>query len=1240
MNINELLGELANRGVKLWLDGDRLSIRAPKGVLTPGDRQKLAQHKQQIISLLSQHGQSSKSTDIPLVPVSRDNPFPLSFEQERLWLVNQFLCDNSILNLVQGIRLIGKLNKTALEKSLKEIGQRHEVLRTNFPTIEGKPIQKINSFTLNLWVEDYQHLPPAQQEQKIQQIADREAHQPFDLNLGSLWRFVLIHLGDRKHVLLVTFHHIVGDILSATLLTKELANLYQSFCLGEASSLPELPIQYGDFSVWQRQWLQSERLEKHLDYWQKYLSEAPAVLDLPTDRPRNLASSFQGSHYNFQLPSSLWSELKKLSQQTGITTATILLTAFEVLLYKYSGQEDMVIGFPTSGRVHPKLEPLIGFFSYPLALRCNLSGNLSFQDLLKQVREDLLESYPHQIVPLAKVVEATQPQRSKQHSTLFQVLFGTFLGNQLDSIKLPSLTFESMPEANRSPSDLDIFWTIYEINSQLHGVIGYNEKLFDPDTIEGLVQSYSDILSQGLQSPQQKLTHFKLTDPLDRKVKAARVREQKHSLAIAATFTAEPIADSLNYWLEELQLSYQLEFAPYNQVFQELLAPDSLLTKNSNGVNVILVRFEDWLRYEDGSSNLPTIASKTEVFEKIERNVRDLIASIQGASSRSSIPYFVCLCPPTPNFRAEKEQEEFWQRMEAQIAEELAEVTGVYLTTSTELMSAYPVKDYYDAKGDELGHIPFTPLLYTSLGTIIARKISALKRTPYKVIALDCDNTLWQGVCGEDGVSGITIDPAYKALQDFMIKQRNKGILLCLCSKNNEEDVRQVFEQRTDMSLKWDELVCWKINWQPKSVNLHSLAQKLQLGLNSFILIDDNPVECAEVRENCPEVLTLQLPEKAEQIAPFLENIWALDRLQVTDEDRQRSSFYQQNVKRQQVLKESFTLGDFIKSLNLKVDIEPMDPSMLPRVSQLTQRTNQFNATTIRRSETEIQSLYESEDYYCLVIKVKDRFGDYGLVGLLIYTLSADSLKVDTFLLSCRILGRGIEHQMLAKLGKIAQARNLNGVEIDYQQTAKNKPMLNFLTGIGQEFQEAIAKGYKFRFPAHYASQVSYCLDAQNLPDTTNQVSKVVQPVMVEGDLFQRIATQLARPEDIFQAVQNYLKTSASALGQERNVSGFVPPRTETEKLLAKVWADLLHLEQVGIHDNFFELGANSLMATQFISRVYEVFSVELPLRSLFETPTIAEFAEQVTIAQLEQAEPEKLEQILAEIEGELKEEI
>lgn len=348
---------------------------------------------------------------------------------------------------------------------------------------------------------------------------------------------------------------------------------------------------------------------------------------------------------------------------------------------------------------------------------------------------------------------------------------------------------------------------------------------------------------------------------------------------------------------------------------------------------------------------------------------------------------------------------------------------------------------------------------------MIARRAYVIQTPRYKVIVLDCDGTLWKGVCGEDGADGVEISAPYSALQEFMVQQREAGMLLCLCSKNSEQDVSAVFERRcAEMPLKWEHLITTRMNWQPKSQNLRSLAEELQLGLDSFIFVDDNPIECAEVEAHCPEVFTLELPEESEQIPNVLRHIWAFDHLKVTAEDQQRSELYRQNIERERFREESLTFEDFLRDLELKIDISPMQPEQLPRVSQLTKRTNQFNLSTIRRSEGEIQQLCDAEGYECLVCGVSDRFGDYGLVGVLLFCIDAQALHVDTFLLSCRALGRGVERAMLRKLGDFAREHGADSVNILYRPTERNQPALDFLEHAGAESKEPDEDGWIFRF--------------------------------------------------------------------------------------------------------------------------------------------------------------------------------
>lgn len=708
------------------------------------------------------------------------------------------------------------------------------------------------------------------------------------------------------------------------------------------------------------------------------------------------------------------------------------------------------------------------------------------------------------------------------------------------------------------------------------------------------------------------------------------------AVAIAATFTAEPVEESLSFWLSELDIPCKIEFAPYSQVFQQLLDPSSLLSQNQNGINAILLRIEDWERHKERAGLGHPL--QPEVTRRIEGNLRDLVTALKSRAQISATPQIVCLCPPSPAAAADANRQGFFQQMQERLKLELDSLTGTHLVTAEEVAATYRVAQYYDPHTDELGHIPYTPSYFTALGTAIARKIARLLAPPHKVILLDCDGTLWKGVCGEDGATGIEIDPPRQALQEFMVAQRDAGKLICLCSKNSEPDVFEVFDRRPEMPLKREHLVSWRINWQPKSENIKSLASELNLGSDSFILIDDSPIECAEVQANCPEVLTLQLPASPEDIPRFLNHVWAFDHLKVTEEDKKRTAHYQQNAQREKLLSEAATLESFLESLNLEIQIAPMEPHQIARVSQLTQRTNQFNFTAVRRSESEIQQLSQS-GLECLTCNVKDRFGDYGLVGAIIFSAESDAIIADTFLLSCRALGRGAEHRMLAKLGEIALERGLSHVELSYIPTQKNQPALNFLDSVAAP-KKATQKDNtpnsplsgpadrrsRYRLPAEVAATARY-KPAVALAQTRHSLppggegsggrgeNKSPNPgtFNLKPRTLIRIATELFDPEQILGAIESQKRQKRQELaGAAAGNRPYIPPRTPVERVLACTWAAVLGVERVGIEDNFFELGGHSLLLTQLISRVRETFQAELSMQSFFEAPTVAGIAERL----------------------------
>ena len=358
-----------------------------------------------------------------IVPVPRTGNLPLSFAQQRLWFLDRLLPNKAAYNIPTVWRLRGQLDALALERSLNELVARHETLRTRFVLSGDAPVQVIEPpSAVALPITDLSAMPQAEREARARQITDTEARQPFDLEAGPLLRAQLLRLAAEEHLLLLNVHHIVSDGWSMGVLWRELSSGYNAFVSGHAPDLPRLPIQYADYAVWQREWLQGEVLEGQLAYWKEKLADL-STLELPTDRPRPPVPSYQGAHLTFDLPAPLTQALKELGRREGATLFMTLLAAFQVLLHRYSGQEDIAVGTPIAGRGRTELEGLIGFFVNTLVLRSDLAGNPAFTELLARVRETALGAYTHQDLPFEKLVEELSPSRDISRNPLFQVMF-------------------------------------------------------------------------------------------------------------------------------------------------------------------------------------------------------------------------------------------------------------------------------------------------------------------------------------------------------------------------------------------------------------------------------------------------------------------------------------------------------------------------------------------------------------------------------------------------------------------------------------------------------------------------------------------------------------------------------------------------------------------------------------------------------------------------------------------------
>ncbi len=440
---------------------------------------------------------------------------PLSYAQQRLWVFEQLHPGSSTYNVPLALRLQGPLALHALLLSLQSIFVRHESLRTVFDSQQGHPIQLVRPFAhLPLESIDLQALSPEHREAEMRRLMHLQAHRPFDLSQGPLIRVWLFSLAQQEHALLISMHHLITDGWSARLLLRELVQCYEATIQGQPAPLAPLPIQYRDFALWQRQWMSEAVLQPHLNYWIGHLQGVPAVLDLPTDHPRPAEQIYEGASAYFELSAQMTQALNELSRCQQVTLFMTLLAAVQVLLLRYSGQEDLVIGTPVANRTQRQVEPLLGFFVNTLALHTNLSGNPRFVELLARVREVTLEAYKHQEVPFERVVEELRPQRDRSYNPLFQVLF------VLQTVPMKNLACSQLRmsevELYLETSRFDLTIEFQEQGSGLRGRIEYNTALFEAATIQRMIGHVQQVLSGVVAQPEDRVSDISLLTPSER----------------------------------------------------------------------------------------------------------------------------------------------------------------------------------------------------------------------------------------------------------------------------------------------------------------------------------------------------------------------------------------------------------------------------------------------------------------------------------------------------------------------------------------------------------------------------------------------------------------------------------------------------------------------------------------------------------------------------------------------------
>jgi amino acid adenylation domain-containing protein len=770
--------------------------------------------------------------------------FPLSHAQLMFWLLEQQNPETGIYNKPRVFRIHGKIDPAVMERSLNELRRRHEILRVRFVPGVNEPVQTVeDGGALPFMYTDLSALEPAMRERRAMKLALETVRKPLNLAAGEVQRAHLLRFTDEEFLLCISEHHVVNDGFTGSILLDELGAIYDAFAAGSSNPLLPPELHYTDYAAWERQWMQGQRLEDEMAYWRLLLRDAPTTVALPTDSGATGGIDRQGSLRMSLLSSGLLNDVQELARVTGTTQFTIMAAALRLLLARWSGKSEFLLGTMASNRSRSGTARMPGPFVNTLPLRNAVFENESVADLLGRERLAVMDAFAHQDCPFAAIVEAVNPERTTSDNPLFNV--GLVMEN-FPEIELKGRNFEA-EYLNFDPevSLLDLRFIAIEKHGALRLSCEYRSALFAPETVDALLEGFSCVLAAMVANPAQTVSSIGLPELLQRQANVSAIRRQQ-TVAIASTYTAEPIQEALEFWLQQLGLPVKIAFAPFNQVFQQLLDEASLLGRNRFGADVVLLRMED-LRTNNGAD--------------LEAEVDEFLAGLRVAVKRVAAPLIVVVGPASEKVSCDIAQLESIADAETKLIAGTREISGVHAISSSELLRLYPVTDYADEYGYSVSHMPYKPAMFTAMATMIARSIYASRRAAAEIIILD----------GDSEVGGY-------ALHSFLLAQEDAGAILGVCSRALEADVLSRFARSPGAHLEWQNIAASRCGVGVKSQAVKELIAELGLELDRCIFVTGDELDADEVRANCPQIVVAEVPADTAEVPAFLEHFWAFDR--------------------------------------------------------------------------------------------------------------------------------------------------------------------------------------------------------------------------------------------------------------------------------------------------------------------------------------------------------------------------
>lgn len=1178
--------------------------------------------------------------------------FPLSFAQQRLWFLDQIVSGSPLYNLPAALDFKGLLDLAALEYSINEIIRRHESLRTTFTTLDGQPVQVIApSLNLTLPVIDLTELPKTKQEAEVRYLANLEAQQPFNLEQGPLLRVTLLRLSQEEHVLFLTMHHIISDAWSFGVFVQELTVLYKAFSTGSLSPLPELTIQYADFAVWQRQWLQGKALESQLSYWKQQLNGSLSILHLPADRPRPEVQSFRGARHSLVLSKTLTSSLKALARNEGVTLFVALLAAFGTLLYRYTGSEDIVVGAPIAERNRVETEGLIGFFVNTLVLRTDLSGSPSFRELLLRVREVTLEARAHQDLPFEKLVETLQPERSLSQNPLFQVMFA------LQTAPIPTLDSGwnwSQLDIDTNTAKFDLTLELEERQEEIIGWLEYNTDIFDAPTISRMGGHFQTLLEGIVVNPDRKISKLPLLTPLEENQLLVEWNNTKtdypkdacvHQLfeaqverspdAIAVTFDREQLtyrelnarANQLARYLQKLGVAREvLVGICVERSLEMVVGLLGILKAGGAYVPLDPAYPQERLTFILEDTQTPVLLTQARLVDSLPKHQARVICLDRDWETDE--------CGATsPNIREGTENP-----TSNAIADNLAYV--IYTSGSTG-----------QPKGVQIEHKGLLNLIFwhqRAFGVTEADRATQIAGPAFDASVWELWPYLAMGASIHIPNEETRADLVY--LRDWLVSQ---AITIAFLPTPLAERV---------LSLDWPKEVALRTLLTGGDKLHHSPSPSLPFQLVNNYGPTENSVVATSGRVS-PTVLTHMTPNIGHPIANT--QIYLLDaqmqpvpigvagELYISGAGLARGYLNLPNLTAERFIPNPFSnrVSDRRSDFGVSAVPEPAEGQSnadahgnlyktgdlaryLPdgNIEFLGRIDHQVKVRGFRIELGEIEAvLRQHPDVREAVVVDRENVpGNKSLVAYIVSNFISERVPYQS-----QCLAEFEGHPAIELTTEDMSGSGICLMKVPAHLRLGSRVCLRLsLPGVSHEewIEGTIAwhrgqrAGIKFSLAPTQQALVQQSVDYIR---ETQGFLKVLQRTAI-GNLRRFLKQKLPSymMPDRFEMVNALPLTpngkvdrrvlSASQIICSNSEETFVKPRTPIEEQMVTLWTKVLGVEKLGIHDNFFDLGGNSLLAAQLIACVRESFQIELHVRCIFEKPTIEELAQTVQVVKQE----------------------